>query len=469
MNEILSVRKTYHVFFVIIHLVKILMFGRKRFVLFGMVFFIGIMITTSVTSSFLVAGDLPNQVNVSNSPTLEDIEPAIAVVGTVAHLVWTHQVDEENDEIVYSSNTGGSFSNFVNISTNPECDESPAIAVGPNGALHVIWSSQNSSTSKMDLCYANMIGGVWSLPKVIDFNVTADSTDIAISSNGVVHIVYGSYDGIWHIDNHTGAFDSKVQLISNTYSVAGNKINYHPRVAVNSSGKAHVIWRHVHEYGVILEFANSTLMYSLQFNSTTFTIPMNVYYRHKGVHETDITIGTSDMVHLVWTERSDRKVLLWYQNDLVYINVSSGMYLGVPADFSTPIVIRNQGDNYDPSITTDSSGAVHIFWRSGGNLHYANNNAGSFSNASYALLYSKPDVIHYSPDIGVAESNLMITWCSENTDSNETEIYFASGEASELLEGLGPDPGAVIFAPTGVLLLGIIVAAVIHLKKKRRA
>ncbi|MFX0062342.1 MAG: hypothetical protein ACFFC7_09165 [Candidatus Hermodarchaeota archaeon] len=435
------------------------MYERKKIILFKVVFLIGIMVASTIPN-FLVVSDVTNQVNVSNSATLEDKEPAIAVVGSVVHLVWTHLVNEENEEIVYSNNASGSFSNLKNLSTSPGYDGRPAIAVGPNGALHVAWISENNLTMKLDLRYANMINGVWSTPIVIDFNVTASPIDIAISSNGIVHIVYVKQDwkfilweatDIWHVDNHTGAFNNKIRVTS------GSKAARNPRIAVNSLGRAQIVWRK-ETIDIIPTTGRVNTMYSGQLDETTFSTPTAISGNNS--NQMDITVGTSDTVHFVWTEYLGRNQTgfvftkrFW---DLVYMNMSTS---GV---FSKKTVILTNGNK--PSITTDSSGAVHIVWDTDGSIYYVNNKAGSFSNVSNSLLDNFKGGGHQRPEIAATGSNAMITW--ERYEENDTEIYFVSGNASAFLEEGLLKPA--FFAPIGVLLLGIITATVIHLKKKKR-
>ncbi|MFX1254281.1 MAG: hypothetical protein ACFFCZ_21905 [Promethearchaeota archaeon] len=434
----------------------------KSVILVKVVVLIGIMIASTIPN-FLVVSDVTNQVNVSNSATLQDKEPAIAVVGSVVHLVWTHLVNEENEEIVYSNNASGSFSTLENLSTNPGYDGRPRIAVGPNNALHVAWISENNLTMNMDLHYSNRINGVWSTPVVIDFNVTPSPIDIAISNNGVVHIVYVKQDwqfifweatDIWHVDNHTGAFNSKIQVTS------GSKVARNPRIAVNSLGKAQIVWRK-ETIDIIPSVSRVTTMYSGQLNSNTFSTPIAISGNNS--NQMDITVGTSDTVHFVWTEYVGRNqtgfvftTRFW---DLVYMNMSAS---GV---FSKKTVILTNGNK--PSITTDSSGAVHIVWDTDGSVYYVNNKAGSFSNVSNSLLDDFKGGGHQRPEIAATGNNVMITWERyEENENDDTEIYFVSGNASAFLEQGLSKPA--FFAPISILLLGIITATMIRLKKKKQ-
>ena len=68
-------------------------------------------------------------------------------------------------QVYYATNAGGSWSSPVNLSTQSSYDQyEPQIALDAGGNAHVAWYGYDSSNNNYDVWYSTNAGGSWSTP-----------------------------------------------------------------------------------------------------------------------------------------------------------------------------------------------------------------------------------------------------------------------------------------------------------------
>jgi hypothetical protein len=140
----------------------------------------------------------PNVIkNLSNNAGTS-VVPAIAVSGSIIHVVWADATPDPSGDILYrrSLNDGTTFPNVIkNLSSNTGTSFDPAIAVSGNN-VHVVWTGDTPENN--DILYRRSLNGGDTLPNVIK-NLSGDSgfsISPAITAAGSnVYVVWAGFTG----------------------------------------------------------------------------------------------------------------------------------------------------------------------------------------------------------------------------------------------------------------------------------
>lgn len=163
------------------------------------------------------------------------------------NIVWQDKSGQSEEEIFYSrsSDAGRSWSNPVNISNTPTGSSEPKIAVGPDNAVHVVWVDALSGAKSPDVYYvvSKDAGKTWSERGDLSNTPGAASNPaIAVSPEGTVHIAWldstpgESHPDIFYVFNEGKGF-SKWQNLSHS-----PRLSAHPSLACGSKNKVYVVW-----------------------------------------------------------------------------------------------------------------------------------------------------------------------------------------------------------------------------------
>lgn len=217
-------------------------------------------------------------VNVSESAN-DSRAPALVVTQSgQIHIVW-----EEDNELLHSYGEGNSWPRRSPAATG----EQPALALGHHGALHLVFI--NEIQGIYNLYYTKWDGASWLSPptKISNTNAFPDSPDLAVASDGRLHLLWAengqiyhgtrdegepwSYSSIgegtvpvisagsqgmvyaaWQIEDETGDYDVTFTRLEgeawsppeNVSSSPGTDSTA-PRLAVPTYGTPHLVWQEV--------------------------------------------------------------------------------------------------------------------------------------------------------------------------------------------------------------------------------
>jgi len=77
----------------------------------------------------------------------------------------------------------------INYTIDPVIDDSPALALNPSGGIVVVWSRHDGNDSELML--ARRENGVWSAPRALTSNATADTqARVLVGAQDIAHIVW---------------------------------------------------------------------------------------------------------------------------------------------------------------------------------------------------------------------------------------------------------------------------------------
>ena len=307
----------------------------------------------------------------------------------------------------------GGWTTPVSISGNHTLPEYPAMAVGQDGKIFVVWDEENQlpDTRWRQLFFAEFNGHEWSTPVVLSDTGTVNWTpDIAVDSLGLVHVVwlggtldssvtlYRTFDGftwsapvslppLWSFPKIAIDHKAGIHVVAND----GHGVSYRrydgsawsapinisdsltpagfPAIAVDSKNNVHVAF---HAY------------------DPTMTRSTEIYYRKGGAEGwSSIARITTDSMESespdIILTKTDLPVIVWSQSNYplpsvkVQVSGSDGM------SWSVPQIVSDTTDSYEVSAATDGYGHIHLAWqvwnrltRRGG-LLYTNNSKGDWA------------------------------------------------------------------------------------------
>ena len=175
----------------------------------------------------------------------DNYDPRIAVdPGGGSHVVW-YGYDENTgkQEIFYSTDAGGSWSEPDILSTTSNNNYNLQIALDPAGIAHVVWYGNFVDGDEQEIFYSTNAGGSWSEPDILSTTSNNNySPQIALDPAGIAHVVwYGNFVGggeqeVFYSINAGGSWSAP-----DTLSTTSNN-NYNPQIALDPAGIAHVVW-----------------------------------------------------------------------------------------------------------------------------------------------------------------------------------------------------------------------------------
>ncbi len=136
--------------------------------------------------------------------------PSLALSGDALHVAvnnfsfrYTPDFSVFSDEVWVTTRTGSGWSEPVNVSRTPTQSLTPTIALGPDGARHVVWGERTrdvgSISAVTSLFYATDEGGTWG--EAVEIYGATDilsrqafPISVSILPEGSVHVVFDGRD-----------------------------------------------------------------------------------------------------------------------------------------------------------------------------------------------------------------------------------------------------------------------------------
>ncbi|MBV1913759.1 MAG: hypothetical protein KUG72_00130 [Pseudomonadales bacterium] len=261
-----------------------------------------------------------------------------------AHAVWA-QHDGTRNNIWANRFDGSSWGTAELIETDNASNSSvPQIAVDASGDALAVWVQFEDGRRNI---WANHFDGIsWDTAELIETDdvYNAYVPQIAFDASGHALAVWqqsdgGIISGIW-----SNRFDGSSWGIAEP--VENNNVVdiFTPRIAVDASGNALVVWQ--------------------QFDGTRRDLWSNHFDGNSwGTPELIETDNTGD----AWNPRvaydsSGNALAVWFQPDGTYENIWANRFDGSSWGTAELIETSNAGDAYDPQIAIDASGKAIAVW-----------------------------------------------------------------------------------------------------------
>lgn len=238
-------------------------------------------------------------------------KPSVAVDSAGGlHYVWWEPTAKV---IQYTFCTGPAESDCGRVETLPNNGAAsyyPNIAIDPADRPNVVWESRDGSS--YSIFWAQRENGQWSAAKKISREPYSELPDIAIGSQGIVHVVYQSKQDntgyVYYVESDDGfatlrsteleaaPSDLPIPAAADTSEAVANPEGgqltngLFPRVATDASDRAHIVWNAPSPYGVY---------YSIQQATGDFASKLTVSTGHKD-QSADVTVSPGGAVGILW-------------------------------------------------------------------------------------------------------------------------------------------------------------------------
>jgi hypothetical protein len=326
----------------------------------------------------------------SNNPTI-----AVGNDGVV-HVVWQDSTagvwggGTGDTEIMYANYTPGiGWSNATVISDRAEYDWwnngnsiYPDIAVDGSGNVHVVWEDWTNGpwktqTSDYEIMYTNYTAtSGWYNATVISDDYTGWNTwytwdpAIAVDTSGNVHVVFrdntvgahGTDAEIWYVKYTAGSGWANATIVSDDATGWNNNNSYHPTIAVDNLGNAHVCWGDDTDgpWGTDKEIMYSQSADGISWTNATVISDDNTNSYTGTCYSPTIAIDSLGNIHVAWEDTSDQ----WPGTDteIVYCQYEVGVGWSSISVVSDDSSNWNNGYSYDPAIAVDINNTAHVVW-----------------------------------------------------------------------------------------------------------
>jgi hypothetical protein len=242
----------------------------------------------------------------------------------------------------------------------------PDIAVDANGKIHVVWLDDRDATR--DVYYSNSTNGGVSFngsARVGDANDGGTplkvSPEIAVDSNGKIHIAWHSHNGTAFNVYVANSTDGGLTFKTNS-KIADNlpQIQLVPDIAVYGSNNVYVVWSDNRNSNSDIYFARSTDS-GLNYG-TNIKINDDAGSTVQGFSR--VVVDSNGIIHIIWQDQRNGDFDIYYSN-----STNSG----VSFTANKNIAGGTSADEVESYITVDNNDNVYVTYT---------NNTGGFSNIS---------------------------------------------------------------------------------------
>ena len=246
-----------------------------------------------------------------SNPDRHSGTPAVAAdaAGNV-HIMWSEEVTElrlasEGDTLFYVRGDGKTWTKPMDVlAVSGQGAQFPALAVTPDGMLHAVWSSGGQGQvmySTAPACCADKPHN-WSEPISLGGPALA-TTALVADSQGRLHVAFASADSqvIVYLRSDDGgrSWPQQTEIASGTDQEGEYPI--YPRLAVDGSGRMHLVW-------IVEPWPGRYAMYAQSADGGDTWLPPQVIDRFdSGAYSSDgygpelIDVeAKDDEVHLIW-------------------------------------------------------------------------------------------------------------------------------------------------------------------------
>jgi len=329
------------------------------------------------------------------------------LIGSTRNITWTSTGASANVKVEYSTNSGSSYS-LIAAST-PNDGTHPWMIPNTASSTCLVKVSDAAVPSSFDVSNT-----VFLIVPVADKRISwtagySGSPAIAVEASGKLHVIWqddtsGNHEIYYKKSTDKGATWATGKKLTSTSGYSGN-----PAIAVELSGKLHAVWQD-----------DSTGNYEINYKKSpdggaTWTINKRLTWTSGASQNPDIAVDASGHIHAVWYDDIAGNQEIFYAKSIDNgATWTSGKRLS-----------WNAGGSEAPGIEVDGSDNLHVIWRDDtpGNeeIFYAKStDNGASWIAARRLTWTSGG--SWSPDIFVDSSdNLNVVWY-DNTSGNG-EIY----------------------------------------------
>lgn len=175
------------------------------------------------------------------------------------------------------------------------------------------------------------------------------STDVAIDSSGTVHYVWVGSDGKVYYTKFDGTTWLKANGTAGADNLTTSAAAHAPRIAVDSSGYAHVVWQDNIS-------GNGDIFYA-GWNGSAWSTAAAILNNGGASTDPVIVMGTDNYPRVVWTDQSVGA------GDIYFAKWNGTAWKAADGTSAPSYIVTSAGLSYLHSMALDSSDNPYIVWR----------------------------------------------------------------------------------------------------------
>jgi hypothetical protein len=236
--------------------------------------------------------------------------PAIGVDSSDAvHVVWRDDSTGVS-EVYYkkSADGGATWSEARRLSWTSGESRAPATAIGPDGAVHVVWRDDTPGNAEVYYKSSSDGGTTWNASKRLTWNSGESFTSaVGVDLAGVIHVVWfddtsGNYEVYFKTSPDGGTNWSANKRI--TWTSDGS---YDPALATDSENEVHFVWN---DYTP----GNHEVYYGRTgYGGLALGPAERLTWNSGGSWSPKVAIDSSDVIHVVWYDYTPGNAEIYYR------------------------------------------------------------------------------------------------------------------------------------------------------------
>jgi BNR repeat-like domain len=264
------------------------------------------------------------------------------------HVVWFDNTPG-NYEIYYKKSTDGGikWSTSRRLTWTLGDSWTPAIALDDAGNPYVVWYDYTAGNSEIYFKKSSDGGATWTTSKRLTYNAGwSFCPGIAVDSSGRLHVVWydnttGNYEIYYRKSTDGGTSWTMSRQLTNNAGLSGS-----PRIAAYSSSSLHLVWSDSTPGVNEIYYKKST------DGGASWTAGKRLTWTSGWSYAPDIAVDSSGNPHIVWYDDTPG-------NDEIYYKKSAN---GGATWSSDRRLTWNSGKSRNPSIAIGSPDEIHVVW-----------------------------------------------------------------------------------------------------------
>ncbi|MBY9006217.1 MAG: winged helix-turn-helix transcriptional regulator [Candidatus Lokiarchaeota archaeon] len=279
----------------------------------------------------------------------------------------------------------------------------------------------------------------------LNLNPNFGAPDMAIDNSGTIHIVWvdetiGLWGGgdsdfeIMYAFSPDGVVWTNATVISDDWTRWNNGWSYNPSIAVDNSGRTHIVWVDKtiglwgggeSDFEIMYTSSSDGVVWT---NATVISDGYNgTYWNNGNCQEPSIIVDNSGTIHVVWADETEGE---WgggtSDSEIMYISSSDGVIWSNVTIISDDNSHWNDEISLNPSIVADTNNTTHVIWEDETDGIWGNEIEIMYTSSADGIVWSNATVISdgyngtywdgnwsYRSKIAISKfNNLYAIWCN---------------------------------------------------------